>query len=74
MVSKEAIEVATNLYDFCQAYGVPAIAQMDNGTEFKEVLEALLRAWGIRIIHGRAHWPQSQGHVERAEWCFENKA
>lgn len=47
--------------------------QMDNGAEFKGVLTDLLHRYGIVIIRGRPHHPQTQGLVEKANGTFKQK-
>jgi hypothetical protein len=39
-------------------FGVPKIVQIDNGGEFKSVLEELLHEQGTQIIHGLAKHSQ----------------
>ncbi|XP_070172885.1 KRAB-A domain-containing protein 2-like [Littorina saxatilis] len=62
--SKRAAEVA---YNFTMI-GAPCILQSDNGREFvASVVDELKNMWqNLRIVHGRARHPQSQGSVERS--------
>ena len=47
--------------------GPPYILHSDNGKEFKNVkIQTLCHNLNIKIIHGRARHPQSQGQIERA--------
>jgi hypothetical protein len=83
--AKSSIEVANALFDIFSIFGVPMILQSDNGREFKnQVISALATMWpGMKLVHGRARHPQSQGSVERsnadikkmlATWMRENKS
>ncbi|CAM4848069.1 unnamed protein product [Rotaria magnacalcarata] len=83
--TKTAAEVAYQLLDLFTILGAPVILQSDNGREFvaKVILE-LVEMWsGIKIVHGRARHPQSQGSVERCNqdikqligtWIRENQS
>ncbi|CAF5104126.1 unnamed protein product [Rotaria magnacalcarata] len=83
--TKTAAEVAYQLLDIFTILGAPVILQSDNGREFvaKVILE-LVEMWsGIKIVHGRARHPQSQGSVERCNqdikqligtWIRENQS
>ena len=57
-----------HLIDIFSIFGVPAILQSDNGREFRnQIINALKDLWpDMKIIHGRARHPQSQGSTERA--------
>jgi hypothetical protein len=65
--TKTASEVAYQLLDIFTVLGAPVIIQSDNGREFvAKVIQELVDMWnGIKIVHGRARHPQSQGSVER---------
>jgi transposase InsO family protein len=65
--TKTAAEVAYQLLDIFTILGAPVILQSDNGREFvAKVIQELVDMWtGIKIVHGRARHPQSQGSVER---------
>ncbi|CAF1073429.1 unnamed protein product [Didymodactylos carnosus] len=67
MKTKTAAEVAYHLLDIFIMFGAPATLQSDNGREFvAKVIEELAEMWkGLKIVHGRARHPQSQGSVER---------
>jgi hypothetical protein len=68
MKSKTAAEVAWHLLAIFLTFGAPAILQSDNGKEFRaSVVEELTSMWpDLKIVHGRARHPQSQGSVERS--------
>jgi hypothetical protein len=65
--TKTAAEVAYQLLDIFTIVGAPVILQSDNGREFvAKVIQELGEMWkGLKIVHGRARHPQSQGSVER---------
>jgi hypothetical protein len=65
---KTAINVARTLYKLFGLFGVPKILQSDNGKEFRNSLVSNLNSiWpGIKLVHGRARYPASQGSVERS--------
>lgn len=65
--TKTASEVAYQLLDIFTILGAPVIIQSDNGREFvAKVIQELADMWtGVKIVHGRARHPQSQGSVER---------
>ncbi|CAF1096962.1 unnamed protein product [Didymodactylos carnosus] len=67
MKTKTAAEVAYHLLDIFTMFGAPVILQSHNGREFvAKVIEELTGMWqGLKIVHGRARHPQSQGSVER---------
>jgi hypothetical protein len=48
--------------------GAPVILQSDNGTEFTaNVISELKEFWpSLKMVHGKARHPQSQGSAERA--------
>ena len=73
MKSKASEEVASVFLTWIIHLGVPGKVHCDNGTEFKGALELLLRKHGIKIIHGRAHHPQSQGMVEKGNDILKEK-
>ncbi len=65
--TKTAAEVAYQLLDIFTILGAPVILQSDNGRKFvAKVIQELVDMWtGVKIVHGRARHPQSQGSVER---------
>jgi hypothetical protein len=84
-MSKTAAEVAMHLLKAFSIIGAPQILQSDNGREFRAaVVEELCVLWpGLKLVHGRARHPQSQGSVERSNaevkkllgtWIRENKS
>ena len=71
--AKSADEVAWVLYKiFCRC-GAPLILQSDNGNEFRNRLVTSLKLlWPcLKICHGRARTPQTQGSVERSNGDFQ---
>ena len=67
--SKEAIEVASTLVDiWLTNTGAPLILQSDRGGEFvNKTIKEVAKQWpGMKVIHGRSRYPQSQGSVECA--------
>ncbi|XP_070188954.1 KRAB-A domain-containing protein 2-like [Littorina saxatilis] len=66
--SKRPTEVASQLLDIFLLLGAPVILQSDNGTEFTaNVISELMEFWpSLKMVHGKPHYPQSQGSVERA--------
>jgi len=71
--SKSAAKVADALAMFIGFFGYPEIIQCDNGREFKGVLLVLLKQYGIKVINGRPHSPQTQGLVEQANGTMKSK-
>jgi len=70
---KTAVGVAICITQWLGLVGIPCILQCDNRVEFKGVLLILLRKYCIKIIHGRARDPQSQGLVEQANGVVKTK-
>ena len=66
LTTKWASEVAFWISIFIWHYGMFNICQYDNGKEFKGACLILLKRYGIRVINGRPHSPQTQGLVEQA--------
>ena len=66
--SKRVAEVAYHLLDIFRIFGVPAILQSDNGCEFaNSIITELAAMWnGLKIVHVKPRYSQSQGSVERA--------
>jgi hypothetical protein len=82
---KTAATVAWHLFEIFLTFGAPQILQSDNGREFRaQVVEELKLLWpDLKLVHGRARHPQSQGSVERSNgvvknmlgtWIRENKS
>ena len=48
--------------------------QSDNGKEFRnQVIQKLIELWpGLKMVHGKARKPSTQGSVERANGDFQN--
>ncbi|CAF1686885.1 unnamed protein product [Rotaria magnacalcarata] len=83
--TKTACEVAYQLLEIFTILGVPVILQSDSGREFvAKIIQELVDMWsGVKIVHGRARYPQSQGSVERCKqdikqligtWIRENQS
>ena len=58
--SKSSTEVAAVVMQIFSDVGPPKIIQTDQGTEFKGVVEQVIK---VKIIHSRPYHPQSQGKV-----------
>ena len=54
------------------SYGAPLEVQCDNGGEFMREFRTLCKTYNIKLTHGAAYHPQSQGLVERANQTLEN--
>lgn len=53
------------LYVFFQREGCSDILQSDNGSEFiADIISKVCHDFGVRVIHGRQHHPQSEGQIE----------
>ena len=61
--SKSSTEVATHVIQIFSDVGPPRIVQMDQGNEFKGLMEKVMDKFNIKIIHSRPYHPQSQGKV-----------
>lgn len=63
--NKSADEIYAVLYVLFQKEGCPDILQSDNGSEFiAGIITKVCNDFGVRIVHGRPHHPQSQGQIE----------
>lgn len=63
--NKSADDIYSVLYVLFQKEGCPDILQSDNGSEFiAEIINKVCSDFGVRIVHGRPHHPQSQGQIE----------
>jgi len=73
--NKEAIYVASFLFQIFTQFGPPVFLQSDNGKEFvASIVRDLIQLWpGTRIINGRPRHPRSQGLVEKGNDILENK-
>lgn len=66
MMNKSAAECKGAVWGIFSRYGVPAVWQTDNGSEFVNgIVEELMRDLHVEIRHGRPYKPTSQGCVER---------
>lgn len=74
LISKEAVNVASELFHIFCTFGAPSILQTDNGTEFKnQLLQQFQDIWPeIEIRHGRPRHPQSRGSIESANKTIKN--
>ena len=64
--NKEAKTVGKVLTKLFSQWGAPAILQADNGTEFSaKVINNICNSLEIKIQHGHARHPMSQGQIER---------
>ena len=63
LISAKAESVSKALGKLYMQWGAPRIIQTDNGSEFRGTTAQLCKTLNIRMIHGRAHHPQSQGKV-----------
>jgi hypothetical protein len=67
----ESVAIAFSLWldfnSFCH------IVQCDNGTKFKGALRQKCKKYGIKLIHGRPYYPQTQGSVERANGTYKHR-
>jgi len=61
-------EVAYQLMDIFCMFGAPFILQSDNGREFaNKIIQNLADMWpGMKVVHGKPRYSQSQGSVERS--------
>ena len=63
--NKNADDIYAVLYVLFQKEGCPDILQSDNGSEFiADIIIKLCHDFGVRVVHGRPHHPQSQGQIE----------
>jgi hypothetical protein len=64
--NKTSTSVLIKLKDFFNIYGVPDKILSDNGKEFvNKNFKNFFKKYDIKILHGRARHPQTQGAVER---------
>lgn len=72
--SKDALNVADELFKIFFTFDVPCILQNDNSREFvASVIKHLDSIWPHwKIIHGRLRHPQMHDSVERANADVEN--
>lgn len=63
--NKSADKIYAVLYVLFQKEGCPDILQSDNGSDFiAGIITKVCNDFGVRIVHGRPHHPQSQGQIE----------
>ena len=72
LLSGTAEEILEKFEGLWNAGIKPSVLQTDNGTEFKnsKMTKAAAKA-GVKILHSRAHTPQSQGAIERFNQTFK---
>ena len=64
--SKTAESVGIGLMDIFMVRGPPLSLHTDNGSDFKSHdMQNMMKAVGVRLMHGAPFRPQSQGQVER---------
>lgn len=73
LANKTDDNVAAALQSIFSEHGWPNIIQCDNGPEFRGKVISLLRKKNVKIVHGRAYHPQSQGKVERQNRIIRSK-
>ncbi len=65
LTSKHSRKIAAALKQIFKEVGKPQIVQSDNGTEFKDEVDALLQELNIQHIMSSAYSPQSNAQIER---------
>ena len=71
--AKTADEAADELVKWLNDNGYISILACDNGGEFKGKVIEICKKRGIKIIRGRAYYPQSQGSIEVANRIFKKR-
>ena len=73
--SKTAEEVAYQLIDIFFMFGASFILQSDNGREFaNKIIQNLTDMWpGMKLVHGKPRYSQTQGSVERSNQDVRDK-
>jgi hypothetical protein len=71
--AKTADEAADELIRWLNDNGHIPILACDNGGEFKGRVNEVCKKRGIKVIRGRAHYPQSQGSIEVANRIFKKR-
>ena len=62
----DAASVAEAFVGLCTRWGPPQVVHCDNGTGFiNAVMSSLFDTFGVTVLNGAVHHPQSQGSVER---------
>ena len=60
---KDAVTVATKLWEIFAEYGLPKILQSDNGGEFRNgSLEEFINSFDTKLIYSAPHHPQTNAH------------
>jgi hypothetical protein len=66
LCDKEGSTIHSELVKFIMNFGPPSKIQADNGSEFiTSILRHTCEVFQIKLVHGRARHPQSQGKIER---------
>jgi hypothetical protein len=71
--AKTADEAADELIKWLNDNGYISILACNNGGEFKGKVIEICKKRGIKIIRGRAYYPQSQGSIEVANRIFKKR-
>ena len=71
--AKTADEAANELSKWLNDNGYISILACDNGGEFKGKVIEICKQRGIKIIRGRAYYPQSQGSIKIANRIFKRR-
>ncbi|XP_078693322.1 uncharacterized protein LOC144923020 [Branchiostoma floridae x Branchiostoma belcheri] len=75
--TKSALGVATQMFRMSTGFGghlgTCTIVQSDNGTEFKDKVEELLKLQNTELIHSSPYHPESQGKVERQQKTWKKR-
>jgi hypothetical protein len=71
--AKTADEAVDELIKWLNDNGYIAILACDNGGEFKGKVIEVCKKRGIKIVCGRAYYPQSQGSIEVANRIFKKR-
>jgi IS30 family transposase len=71
--AKTADEATDELIKWLNDNGCIAILACNNGGEFKGKVIEVCKKRGIKIVWGRAYYPQSQGSIEIANRVFKRR-
>jgi IS30 family transposase len=71
--AKTTDEAADELTKWLNDNGIISILACDNGREFKGKVIKVYKQRGIKIIRGRAYYPQSQGSIEVTNRIFKKR-
>jgi len=73
MDRKESENVALQLREFIELFGIPGILQCDNGKEFNGACDELVKPDGIPVVHSKPRTPQTNGLIEQANGVLKTK-